>query len=215
MKRIKSIPVTYKAQDSWHTILLMMAFIGALIFLTRPLCGYADSLRELSLEEKSNLADEIVVGKVTSSLSSWQGRLIVTVSTIQVQESIKGQPGPAVEITQLGGTAVHPGIHAPVHMSASGSAVLNSGEEVLLFVRKTKGGTRDLIGGPQGKLVVSVDPVTGEKIIPVGPKEIEGSDQDGKRKITLRQMTLNEVRQRIKKEMQAGSKVKKPGGVAP
>lgn len=186
-----------------------------LSLLVQPQAVWADSQRELALEQMTGLADEIVVGKVTSSVPIWQGRLIVTVSTIQVQESIKGQPGPTVEITQLGGTAVHPRIHAPVHMSASGSAVLNPGEEVLLFVRRTKQGTRDLIGGAQGKLVVEVDPVTGEKIIPVGPKEIEGSDQDGKRKITPRPITLDEVRQRVEAHMQMEIKREKSGGTPP
>lgn len=193
---------------AWYFMGVLLLCCASALF---PIDGWADSQRELALEQMTDLADEIVVGKVTSSVPRWQGRLIVTVSTIEVIESIKGQIGLTMEITQLGGTAVHPRLKVPVHMSASGSAVLNPGEEVLLFVRRAKGGIRDLIGGPQGKLVVKVDPVTGDKIIPIGNKEISGTDEKGRRTITAGETTLNEIRRKIKDHIQRGSKAIKSG----
>ncbi len=166
----------------------------------------ADSQKQMSLHEMTDLADEIVVGKVTESVARWQGKLIVTVSRIQVEESIKGQPGSTMEITQLGGIAVHPQLKAPVHMSASASAVLNPGEEVMLFVRKDKSGVRDLIGGPHGKLSVTVDPDTGDKIIHGGRKELVGSDENGRRTIRQREVTLNEMRREVMNHIQKGKK---------
>jgi hypothetical protein len=56
-----------------------------------------------------------------------------------------------------------------------------------------------------------VDPVTGDKIIPIGNKEISGTDEKGRRTITARETTLNEIRSKIKDHIQRGSKAIKPG----
>jgi hypothetical protein len=187
-------------------------FCGPLLilifFIAYPSDGLPESQRELVLEDMTDMADEIVVGKVIANESHWQGKLIVTVSTIEVNETVKGQPAPTVEITQFGGTAVHPKLKAPVHMSASASAVLTPGDQVLLFMRKTKSGTRDLIGGSQGKFSVTVDKKTGDRIIPVGPKELAVLKQDGKQTVTHKHVTLNEMRRRIEDRIQKG---KMPG----
>lgn len=193
--------IAFQNLQRFGGILLILIF-----FISYPSDGLPESQKELVLEDMTDMADEVVVGKVLANESSWQGRLIVTVSTIEVNETLKGEASSTVEITQFGGTAVHPTLKTPVHMSASASAVLTPGEQVLLFVRKTKSGARDLIGGSQGKFSVTVDKNTGDRIIPVGPKELAVLKQEGKQTVARQHVTLDEMRRRIKDRIQKGER---------
>lgn len=171
---------------------------------------WAASQRPFTVEEMVDLSEDIVVGRVVSNAARWQGKLIVTVSTIQVNESLKGRSGNQIEITQLGGTAVHPVIGAPVTMTVSEQAALRPGEEVLLFVHTEQTGARQLVGGAQGKFVVQEEPATGKRKLPVAPKQLSvmrGRDQDT---VATENMSLDNMRQRIRAQMERHEQA--PGG---
>ncbi|MCK6556340.1 hypothetical protein L6Q96_17430 [Candidatus Binatia bacterium] len=157
----------------------------------------AVSEREFSLDDMVSLADDIVVGRVLHSTPRWQGKLIVTVSQVAVGESLKGRPVDEVEVTQLGGTAVHPRLGVPVTMSVSEDAVLSPGEEVVLFVRQTRPGTRQLVGGAQGKLVIRPDPTSGVPTLPGAPHRLLVEREGEHRRIETAAPTLDAMRRRI------------------
>ena len=160
----------------------------------------AATQRELALDELVDQSSEIVVGRVVGNEARWQGKLIFTVTTVQVEESLKGGAGsPRIEVTQVGGTAVHPRTGLAMTMSASTFAPLDAGQQVLLFLHRGKGGARGLVGAQQGRLLVRENPATREREIPVAGKRLEvrrgpaGSDE-----IQVRTMTLDAMRARIR-----------------
>lgn len=165
-----------------------------LLLLVAPLL-LAASQRELGLDEVADLSTEVVVGRVVASESRWQGRLIVTVTTVDVLESLKGAPGgPRVEVTQLGGRAPHPRTGVVMDMSASTFAALDTGQEVVLFLHRGKGGLRQLVGGPQGRLVVRENPKTRVREIPVGAKQLNVAGDA----VEVGPMTLDTLRERVR-----------------
>jgi hypothetical protein len=182
--------------------------VGAALLV--PRVGWPASLRELKLDDMVALSEEIVVGHVVSSEARWHGKLIVTISKIEVSESLKGQAGRQIEITQLGGTAVHPVIGAPVTMTASDQVALRSGENVLLFVSKTKSGVRQLVGGAQGKFVVREETATGTTDLPVGPKQLKVVREGDLHVVSAEAMPLGTMRERIRSCLRRQQKP--PGG---
>jgi hypothetical protein len=151
----------------------------------------------LGLDELIDAADEIVVGTVVGNAARWQGKLVVTVSTVEVEESLKGKSGRRIEITQLGGTAVHPVLGVPVTMSVSSFTALDPGERVVLFVDRRHPAVRQLVGAQQGKLVVRADPA-GTPRVAVGPKGLAGRARGDRLTITAEALSLDELRRRIR-----------------
>ncbi len=195
-------------------------------FHTRRLCGLllavavvllpvaetsAASQRELALDRMVALSEEIVVGQVTGIETSWRGRVIVSVATVEVGETIKGVGVPRnIEITQLGGTAVHPSTGLSVTMTASTHVALAEGEEVLLFVSRSPDGLRQIVGAQQGKYAIREDLRTGTRQLPVGPKRLVVVHGTAQTVVRTEPMTLDEMRVRIRGHVdrQAG----RPGG---
>lgn len=172
------------------------AALVALLSVTVP--ARAVSERDLSLDDMVALADDIVIGRVLRSEARWQGKLIVTVSTVAVDESLKGSSAGEVAITQLGGTAAHPRLGVPVTMSVSEETTLSPGEEVILFVRQTGPGTNQVVGGAQGKLVVRPDPASGALNVSGAPHELLGRRDGARQTVETVAPTLDAMRTRIR-----------------
>lgn len=183
-------------------IFAVWAVVGALTW-SPPV--YAETQHELDLAQMVGMADEIVVGRVEASEAKWQGPLIVTEATVAVEEPIKGEPEPEITVTQLGGTAVHPGIGAPVHMSASGFAALQAGEDVLLFLRRLPSGHRDLVGGGQGRFVLREHPESRKRMVPIGPKGLRVLLKADRRVLLSKELSLDEMVGRIRDHMERGT----------
>lgn len=160
----------------------------------------AATQRELAVEELVDLSSDIVVGRVVGNEVLWQGKLIFTVTTVEVEEALKGAGGsPRVEVTQLGGTAPHPRTGLPMTMSASTFAPLETGQEVLLFLHRGRTGARGLVGAQQGRMLVRENPATGRREIPVGEKRLDVHRAAGvPDEVAVRVMTLDAMRERIR-----------------
>jgi hypothetical protein len=174
-------------------------FRRALLLVFLPVL-MAATQRELALEELVDLSSEIVVGRVVGNEARWEGKLIFTVTTVEVEEALKGAGGsPRVEVTQLGGTASHPRTGLAMTMSASTFAPLESGQQVLLFLHRGRTGARGLVGAQQGRMLVRENPATKQREIPVGSKRLDvhrapgGADE-----VAVRAMTLDAMRARIR-----------------
>lgn len=164
----------------------------------------AANLQALDLDQLVQLSDEIVVGRVVASETRWQGKVIVTVATIEVEETIKGEGAARLEITQLGGTAVHARTGLSVTMTASTQVALTPGDDVLLFVSRLPGETRQLVGAQQGRLSIRENPQTRVREIPVGPKRLEvlrGAERD---RVATKVLTLEDMRERIRARLRLG-----------
>lgn len=88
----------------------------------------ATTLVEMSLEQMSEASTAIVRGRVVSQETLWnkQHTEIFTYTTLAVESVLKGQPGSAVVVEQLGGTIGHLAEHVSgtVHFRADVSYVL-------------------------------------------------------------------------------------------
>jgi hypothetical protein len=164
----------------------------ALAVLGSATLAWSASQRALDLAEMVAAAHEIVIGEVVGTTSRWHRRLIVTEAIVRVDEALKGAPsGRKVKVRQLGGTAVHPVLGAPITMEVSGQARLARGERVLLFLEELRPGRRQLVGAAQGKFVIR------EERLPVGPKRLRVERDRGTATVGAETMTLERMRGRI------------------
>ena len=147
----------------WSVLLL-----GLLLWASGP--ANAATQRELSLGEMVGLSDEIVIGRVVDSEARWQGELIVTVTWVDIDEQLMGSTLGRMELTQLGGTAVHPRTGIEVTLTASTQVEMRPGDEVLLFVSRATSGIRQIVGAQQGRYAIRLDSQSGRRLVPVGPK---------------------------------------------
>lgn len=183
----------------------MRALLTTFVLLLLATSARADSAAPLPLDALIDGAQEIVVGEVVSSEGRWDGTLVVTDVRVRVDESLKGSAPREVTLTQPGGTALHPRLRARVTTQASSATPFGVGEQVVLFVVGQQG-TRRLVGGAQGKLVVTpqqAPATTGARsakkakpdaTVTVGPKRLAPTEGGA---IGARDMTLDELRARV------------------
>lgn len=125
---------------------LLLVLGGALV---SPGAARATLAEALDLETLVERSDDIVVARVLSKSSRWQGERIVTDVVLEVSEVAKGEvsEGQRVEVLLLGGAVGELG------MRVSGEAGLELGHEYVLFLRRWNG-TRRPVGMAQGALPV-------------------------------------------------------------
>ena len=120
------------------------------VVLLLSLSASATTMLRADLPELARSADTIVHGTVRRMESRWSGdgRRILTDVEIQVTETLKGQPGGTVLVTQPGGRV------GDIGQQVSGLASFTPGEEVVLFLERR--GTRSfrVAGMAQGKYKV-------------------------------------------------------------
>lgn len=140
----------------------MMWFVGVGLFclgLFGPsVPAQASIVLQLSDQEMTTQAHRIVRGKVVRKYSVWEkaDRRIYTYVTIAVLDMIKGIANTSeVVIRQVGGTANGLGMHVP------GTASFKLGEEVLVFLEKSRDSSHHLVMGMSyGKYQVVTDAKT-------------------------------------------------------
>jgi hypothetical protein len=181
--------------------LTLAALVTAALLAVAPGHARAASQRTLGLDELITAASEIVVGEVVASEARFEGRLVVTRSTVQVEESLKGAPGARLEVTQLGGTAVHPVIGVSITMDVSSYTAFRPGEKVVLFVEPRRPRGRQLVGGEQGKLLIREEAATGTRKLPVGPKRLHLVREPERDVVAPEAMTLDDLRVRVREAL--------------
>ena len=123
--------------------------------LALAMAGHTASIVAVTEDELIDAAQLIVRGVVTSSETAIIRGRVVTESTLEVSESLKGDPGgPVVHVITAGGDLQGQRLHIP---GAPGFAV---GEEVCVFLEKNSLGWI-LTGISQGKYRLEQDSSTG------------------------------------------------------
>ena len=144
----------------------MQMFRSYFLFVLMIISGfYFTSLAQLSSSEikiLSEKADVILTGKVAQQTSSWNENKtrIYTHATIRVEDYIKGNnSGNTVTVTYPGGEVGDIG-EMYSHMPS-----FEKNEEVLLFLKKdTRNTSFKVVNGEDGKITVTTNTKTGEKI---------------------------------------------------
>lgn len=126
----------------------LRALLPAVLLFCLPVS--ATTMLRADLPELAQSADAIVHGTVRRVESRWSGdgRRIVTDVEIQVTESLKGQPGGTVLVTQPGGRV------GDIGQTVSGLASFASGEEVVVFLERHGPLAYRVSGMAQGKYKV-------------------------------------------------------------
>jgi len=116
-------------------------------------------------EEKVGNAAAIVVGRCVKNESRWDasGRWILTYSTFEVSNTIKGAPVQRITVVVPGGSV------GGVHQSSVGLPAFSEGDENVLFIRNTKVGPTVLYFD-QGAYNVTTN-ARGEKIVAPVPSD--------------------------------------------
>jgi hypothetical protein len=159
-----------------------LIYIAIGVILIASHSSHATTVERLSLEQMTKKARAIVVGKVTRSHSYWDGRIILTTHTVNVQETIKGQAARTLEVTTVGGTVGDTTLHV------AGMPAFHAGEDAVVFVEQS-GRFSTVVGLAQGKFNVE----RGEVRNNVG----ELAFPDGRRGEPLR-LPLSTFKQQIK-----------------
>jgi hypothetical protein len=131
--------------------------LSALILAVTVASLEATTARALSEQELATGAEIIAIGRCTSLRSTWEGRTLVTVATVAVDEVLKGTPGATVSVALPGG--IDAARRFPVSVVWPGAPTMSVGEEVLLFLVTDDGVSSGPVvsGFSQGKFSIGHD----------------------------------------------------------
>jgi len=156
---------------------LFLCCLFLLIFSCQVAQGMV--IRQVSLKEVVDLCTDVCVGlvdRLEAERDPWSG-MIYTLATIRVEECTLGAVQDSeLTVKTLGGEVGDIGVFVP------GAAVLEEGEEVLLFLVDDGEGSYRVIHGAMGKYTITEDPFTGQKSATnsvEGIQAIEGSAGEG------------------------------------
>ena len=126
---------------------LLISFLLILFFSS---VSHATTVQRLTLDDLVRKAHKIVVGKIVKSRSFWSGnaKLILTAYTVEVEETIKGEPSHTIELTTIGGTVGDRTLHV------AGMPSFAAGENAILFVENS-GVFSTVVGLEQGRFTVA------------------------------------------------------------
>jgi hypothetical protein len=147
----------------------MPAVLPSLLLGSLLLAGGA-VLPGMSDGELAARADAIVIGKCMKGESVWYQRTLITLETIAVEETLKGERRPALTVVLPGGVDLKGPV--PLGMDFEGGPIIQPGEEVLLFLTRVAEIPNGfaLTGLTQGKYSISRTP-SGERLV---TRDLEG-----------------------------------------
>lgn len=117
----------------------------------------------LSVEDMVNQSDVIAIGNCVETQSVWVDRSLVTLATVTVTESLKGDET-NITVALPGGIDTNREI--PIAMTYPGAPRITPGEDVFLFLTNTSdvGGSYTVTGFSQGKFSI-VTEEDGEQLV--------------------------------------------------
>ena len=132
----------------------------------------ASTVQKLSFDRLIAEADLIVLGRV-EELKSQQARdrrSMTTVVTVSIERQFKGPKVSSVTIEQPGGSM------GDIAQGVPGLPEFSSGEDVVLFLKRQRGGTFKVVGGKQGKFTAKTQPESNNWIVEDFARRTEGLD---------------------------------------
>lgn len=124
----------------------------------------ATSARRLSNQDMAQEAEVIAIGTAIDVQTLWEGRTLVTVITLKVNDTLKGAPGATLSIALPGG--IDANRQFPIAMTYAGAPQIGVGEEVFVFLGRDDEVQNGLIvlGFSQGKFSIVSD-TKGRKVV--------------------------------------------------
>jgi hypothetical protein len=132
----------------------------------------ARTVQRLSFDRLISEADLIVRGRVEKikNQQAADGRSATTVVTVSVDRQFKGPDVSSVDIEQPGGSI------GEMVQAVPGSPEFSSGEDVVLFLKRQRGGTFKIVGGKQGKFTAKIQPQSNNWVVEDFARRTESLD---------------------------------------
>jgi hypothetical protein len=128
-----------------------------------PLC--ATTMVSMSMEQLTQASSDIVQGSVVKQVSEWNAihTQIVTITTFEVSQTLKGSAPSSVQVRQLGGTVGHMAVTVP------GAVTFRPQGEYVLFLEPADDSTYHVVGMTQGACPVYRDAESKEARVVLPP----------------------------------------------
>jgi hypothetical protein len=126
--------------------------------------GAATLVNGMTMQEMTESASLIVVGKCLETRSQWVERSLYTLATVSVTDTLKGEAAETLTVAMPGG--IDANRRFPVAMTYAGAPQMSPDEEVVLFL-DNKGGVANsyaVVGFAAGKFSI-VRNTAGESVV--------------------------------------------------
>lgn len=159
-----------------------------------------DQVTNLTVSQLTQRSTLIAIGKCTAVQSKWVGRVLVTLATIEVSETLKGNVAPRVTVVLPGGQDAKR--RFPVAMTYPGGPTITKGEEVFLFLTNSNNSADGLsvTGYSQGKYTIAVTP-TGQKVVSRGDRSLRLAGGGGPASGSITLTPLDEFKREVAKAL--------------
>jgi hypothetical protein len=151
----------------------------------------------LSIGDMTDQADVIAIGNCVETRSMWVDRSLVTLVTVAVGESLKGDPGETLTVVIPGGVDANRRI--PIAMTYPGAPRLTPGENVFLFLNADSdvGGGYNITGFSQGKFSI-VEGDDGQPSVSRDLTQVSLKDNNGVRRGIANLTPLSSLKAQVK-----------------
>jgi len=155
----------------------------------------------LDMRQMSQGATTIVTGQCIGTRSTWVGRTLYTIATVQVSETIKGDPQTTVNVAIPGGIDLNRNI--PLEMKYPGAPLMQRGEESFLFLIPATAmpGSYSVMGYAQGKLSIVANQ-DGEKMVTPNSARVPMNNANGVVRGNAPMTRLSVFKDRVKAYLQ-------------
>ena len=131
-----------------------------------------DSAPPMTTDELVQKSQVIATGRCLETHTDWVGRMLFTFATIQVSETLKGQPAQTLTVATPGGIDMNRKI--PVGMAVPGAPEFHAQEEVFLFLNPAINAPGLAVTGLSAGKFSIVDDGQGNKVVSDGAVVVHG-----------------------------------------
>ena len=157
-----------------RVLVLATVLVGAMISISP---ARATTMVSMSMEQLTQASSDIVQARVVNQVSEWNAThtQIVTITTLEVSQTLKGNTASTVQIRQLGGTVGNMTVSVP------GDVALRPQSEYVLFLEPADGANYHVVGMTQGAYPVYQDAMSHEErvVLPLNQAQIQSMVSGG------------------------------------
>ena len=154
----------------------------------------------LSLEDMVDQSDVIAIGNCSSTRSAWVDGTLVTLATVSISETLKGEGSESLTVVVPGG--VDANRQVPVAVSYPGAPRITPGENVFLFLNSDVdyGLGYNVAGFAQGKFSI-VDDEDGQPVVSRDLTKMSLQGNNGVRRGGANVIPLESFKDRVKSRL--------------
>ena len=156
-----------------------------------------DSAPPMTTDELVQRSQVIATGRCLETHTAWVGRMLFTFATIQVGETLKGQPPQMLTVATPGGVDMNRRI--PVGMRVPGAPEFQAQEEVFLFLNPATSAPGFAVTGLNAGKFSIVDGGQGNKIVSDGAVVVHGVVDA--RSGVKHSLKLEELKEKVKRQL--------------